>query len=117
MPDDKTTVRELKELVNRFIAERDWFKYHDAKNLSMSIAIEAAELLEHFQWVRSDELDQVLSDQSARRQIEEELSDIFAFLLSFANRLNIDMSDALKNKMAKNAAKYPAETYRGKYRV
>ncbi len=117
MPDDTTTLKDLKDLVNRFIAERDWFKFHDPKNLSMSIAIEAAELLEHFQWVRSDELDNVTSDPEIRRQIEEELSDIFAFLLSFANRLNIDMSEALKKKMAKNAIKYPPETYRGKYRV
>jgi dCTP diphosphatase len=117
MPDSNTTLKDLKDLVNRFIAERDWFKFHDPKNLSMSIAIEAAELLEHFQWVRSDELDNVTADPETRQQIEEELSDIFAFLLSFANRLNIDMSEALKKKMAKNAIKYPAETFRGKYRV
>jgi dCTP diphosphatase len=117
MPDNETTLTELKDLVNQFIAERDWFKYHDAKNLSMSIAIEAAELLEHFQWVRSDELDSVTAEPATRQQIEDELSDIFSFLLSFANRLNIDMSEALKRKMAKNAIKYPAELYRGKYRV
>ncbi|MFA5863102.1 MAG: nucleotide pyrophosphohydrolase [Phycisphaerae bacterium] len=117
MPDDKTTVQELKNLVNQFIAERDWFKYHDAKNLAMSIAIEAAELLEHFQWVRNEELDQVLSDPPTRQQIEEELSDILAFVLSFANRHNIDLSESLRKKMAKNAIKYPAQTYRGKYKV
>lgn len=117
MPDSTTTLKELKDLVNRFIAERDWFKFHDPKNLSMSIAIEAAELLEHFQWVRTDELDQVCADPETRRQIEEELSDIFAFLLSFANRLDIDMSEALKKKMAKNALKYPAETFHGKYKI
>jgi dCTP diphosphatase len=117
MPDDQTTLQELKDMVNRFVSERDWFKYHDPKNLSMSIAIEAAELLEHFQWVRTDELDAVTADPKTRQQIEEELSDIFAFLLSFANRLNIDMSEALTKKMAKNVIKYPAETYRGKYRI
>jgi NTP pyrophosphatase (non-canonical NTP hydrolase) len=117
MPDTTTTVTELKDLVNQFIAERDWFKFHDPKNLSMSIAIEAAELLEHFQWVRSEELDKVTNDPASRQQIEEELSDIFAFLLSFANRLNIDMSEALKKKMAKNALKYPTETFKGKYKI
>jgi len=113
MSDDKTTVRQLKDIVHQFIAERDWFKYHDPKNLSMSIAIEAAELLEHFQWVRTDELDEGTSDPETRHQIEEELSDIFAFVLSFANRLNIDLSESLAAKMKKNAIKYPAETFKG----
>jgi NTP pyrophosphatase (non-canonical NTP hydrolase) len=117
MADDKVTVRELKELVNRFIAERDWFQFHDPKNLSMSIAIETAELLEHFQWVRTDELDEVTSNPETRQQIEEEISDILSFVLSFANRLNIDLSEALEKKMKKNAIKYPAQVYRGKYKV
>ena len=116
MPDDKTTVRELKDLVNKFIADRDWFKYHDAKNLSMSIAIEAAELLEHFQWVRNEELAELLKDPDLKQKIEEELADIQAFLLSFANNLQIDISEALNKKMIKNAKKYPASDYHGKYK-
>jgi len=117
MPDEKTTVKELKEVVHAFVSERDWMKYHDPKNLSMSIAIEAAELLEHFQWVRTDELEQVTSDAETRQQITEELSDILAYVLSFANRMNIDLSDSLNEKMKKNAVKYPADAYQGKYKL
>lgn len=117
MPDKTTTIQDLKDRMHRFIAERDWYPFHDAKNLSMSIAIEAAELLEHFQWVRSEEIDGVLADPDTRRQVEEELSDILSFILSFANRYQIDLADALIKKMEKNAVKYPAEVFRGKYKA
>lgn len=117
MHDDKTTVAELTALVRRFVAEREWERFHDPKNLSASIAIEAAELMEHFQWLRSDELPSVANDAKAMGEIREEVADILAYLLSFAARMNIDLSTALRDKMTKNAAKYPAEQFRGKYRA
>lgn len=116
MNDDRTTVSELKELVKRFVAEREWEPFHDPKNLSASIAIEAAELMEHFQWLRSDQLAGVAGDQRAMQEIREEVADILAYLVSFASRMNIDLSAALADKMAKNAVKYPAEQFRGRYR-
>ena len=112
--DDTTSVAQLKALVQRFVAERDWEQFHDPKNLSASIAIEAAELMEHFQWLRTDELPGVASDPKAMSEIREEVADIFAYLLSFASRMNIDLSAALTDKMTKNAAKYPADQFRGK---
>lgn len=115
MPDEVTTVRELKLLVQQFVAERDWQPFHDAKNLSMSLAIEAAELMEHFQWLRSDQLDTLLSDPEKMRQIREETADVFAYLLSFAHRMDIDLSSALADKMTKNAVKYPADAFRGRF--
>lgn len=107
---------ELIKLVNDFVAERAWEPFHDAKNLSASIAIEAAELMEHFQWLRSDQLDSVGEDAQAMAEVREELADITAYLLSFANKMGIDVSSALEEKMRKNAVKYPADRFRGRFR-
>jgi len=114
--DSTTTVAELIKLVDDFVTERDWQPFHDAKNLSASIAIEAAELMEHFQWLRSDQLDSVGEDTQAMAEVREELADITAYLLSFANKMGIDVSSALEEKMRKNAVKYPADRFRGRFR-
>jgi len=113
--DDQTTVGQLKQLVADFVAERDWQQFHDPKNLSMAIAIEAAELMEHFQWLRNDQVDEALPADELD-EIREELADVAAFLLSLANVLEVDLSAAVERKMAKNADKYPAETFRGRFR-
>ena len=115
MPDDTTTVAELRAVLADFVAEREWQCYHDAKNLSMSIAIEAAELMEHFQWVKNDELPVLLEDSDRLEEIADELADITCYLLSLANALDIDVSSAVTAKMAKNARKYPADQFRGQY--
>lgn len=116
MNDEVTTVLELKKLVEAFVAQRDWEPFHDAKNLSASIAIEAAELMEHFQWVRSEDLDSITSDRQAMDEIREELADIVAYVVSFASTMKIDISSALEAKMKKNAIKYPVEQYKGRYK-
>ena len=116
MNDSTTTVAELIKLVNDFVAERAWEPFHDAKNLSASIAIEAAELMEHFQWLRSDQLDSVSKDTKAMAEVREELADITAYLLSFASQMRIDVASALEEKMRKNAAKYPADRFRGRFK-
>ena len=114
MRDDVTTIAELKKLVEDFVVEREWEPFHDPKNLSASIAIEAAELMEHFQWLRSDELDSIQEDREKMGQIGEELADIMAYLVSCASALGVDLSSALADKMKKNAIKYPADKFRGK---
>ena len=116
MRDSTTTVAELIKLVDDFVAERAWEPFHDAKNLSASIAIEAAELMEHFQWLRSDQLGSVCEDAKTMADVREELADIAAYLLSFASKMGIDVSSALEEKMRKNAVKYPAEHFRGRFR-
>lgn len=116
MQDATTTVGELTKLVDDFVAERDWQPFHDPKNLSTSIAIEAAELMEHFQWVRSDQLSTVREDAEAMKQICEEVADIMAYVLSFASTMGIDISSALEDKMKKNAVKYPIERFRGRFK-
>ena len=115
MADDTTTIARLRRLLADFVAEREWEKYHDPKNLSMAIAIETAELMEHFQWVRNDELPELLADEQRRGEIVEEVADITCFLLSLANALELDLSSAVEQKLLKNAAKYPANVFRGRY--
>ncbi|MFQ5805940.1 MAG: nucleotide pyrophosphohydrolase [Phycisphaerae bacterium] len=115
MSDETTTVTQLRRLVAGFVAEREWQRYHDPKNLSMAIAIETAELMEHFQWVRSDELPELLRDQRHKAKIGEEIADIMCFLLALANTLELDLSSAVARKIEKNAAKYPVQTFRGRY--
>ena len=116
MNDQQSTVAQLRATVQAFIDERDWHPFHDPKNLSMSIAIEAAELMEHFQWMRTDELEAVPHDPAAMREIREELADIFCYTLSFANAMDIDLADALDRKMVKSGTKYPAEKFKGRYK-
>lgn len=116
MHDSTTTVAELKKRMADFVAEREWQPFHDPKNLAMSLAIETAELMEHFQWLRSDELKSVRDDSAAMEAIREELADVTAYLLSFANSLGIDLAAAFEAKMEKNVRKYPAETFRGRFR-
>jgi NTP pyrophosphatase (non-canonical NTP hydrolase) len=115
MADDTTTVARLRQLLADFVAEREWEKYHDPKNLSMAIAIETAELMEHFQWVRNEELAELLADERRREQIVEEVADITCFILALANTLDLDLSSAVEHKLTKNAAKYPADVFRGRY--
>ncbi len=115
MNDATTTVAQLRALLADFVAQREWQSYPDAKNLSASIAIEAAELMEHFQWVRSDELPALLQDRQVRAAIAEELADVLCYALSLANTLELDISAAVSAKVAKNARKYPVEQFRGRY--
>lgn len=117
MDDQTTTMAELIALVDDFVATRQWEPFHDPKNLSASIAIEAAELMEHFQWLRTDELASVGEDVRVMQELREELADILAYTLSFASTMGIDLSSALADKMKKNALKYPAEKYRGRFKT
>ncbi|PLX86064.1 MAG: NTP pyrophosphohydrolase [Desulfuromonas sp.] len=95
-----------------FVRERDWEQYHAPKNLSMSIAIEAAELMEHFQWLTVEQSKAL--DAEALEEIGEELADIVIYALSMANTLGLDLSETVLAKMAKNIRKYPKEKVRGK---
>ena len=115
MTDDSTRVAELRQLVADFVAARDWQRYHDAKNLAMSLAIEAGELMEHFQWVRSDELPALLAQDGERGRIADEVADVACYLLSLANALDLDLATAVQAKVAKNCVKYPVEQFRGNY--
>jgi NTP pyrophosphatase (non-canonical NTP hydrolase) len=111
--DPKTTVEQLRNLVHDFVAERDWSKFHSPKNLSMALTIEAGELMEHFQWITTDESREL--DESARQAAGEELADVICYALAIANELDLDVSKALTDKMVKNREKYPVEEIKGRY--
>jgi NTP pyrophosphatase (non-canonical NTP hydrolase) len=113
--DSRTSVAELKQVVAEFVAERDWQQFHSPKNLSMAMAIEVAELMEHFQWISMEDSRQLQGDSQKREQVAEELSDVFCYLLAMANELQIDLADSLLAKMQKNRRKYPADEFRGRY--
>jgi dCTP diphosphatase len=115
MDDTNTTVADLKALLAQFVAEREWEQFHSPKNLSMSLAIETAELMEHFQWIDGDASLRVVSDSAKLAKVRDEMADVFCYLLALANSLEVDLAEAVHSKMVKNAAKYPVERSRGRY--
>ncbi len=116
MADDETTIAELRQIVRRFVDERDWRQFHAPKNLVMSLAIEVAELMEHFQWIDVETSRTAVESSPERRaEVSDEVADVLCYLLALANELDIDLSAAVEAKMVKNAAKYPAEEFRGRY--
>lgn len=104
-------VTDLQARLRQFAEERDWEQFHSPKNLATALSVEAAELLEHFQWL-SDEQSRTLS-QDKRAQIAEEIADVLLYLLQLADKLDVDPMDAARRKLQTNAAKYPADRARG----
>ncbi|TVT27411.1 nucleotide pyrophosphohydrolase [Salinicoccus cyprini] len=95
---------ELIKEVNKFRDERNWRQYHNAKDLSLSLSLEASELLENFQWITAEE-----GIEKNRQNIEEELADVFIYGLMLADDMNIDMKEAILRKLEKNKEKYPVD--------
>jgi dCTP diphosphatase len=116
VPDQSTTIADLRAAVDAFVDARDWHPFHNAKDLAVSIAIEAAELLEEFQWHDAAQVAEASADPDAREHIRLELADVLIYCLSLSNALGIDISDAVGDKLALSGRKYPAEAYRGRYR-
>lgn len=117
MGDADTTIADLKSLVRNFVEERAWQPFHSPKNLAMGIAVEAAELMECFLWLDLPASREVANDPAKREAIADEMADIACYLVNLSNVLGIDLSEALRAKMLKNALKYPADQYRGKYQL
>ncbi len=114
LTDSTTCVAELKSRVLAFVRERDWEQFHAPKNLSMALAAEAAELMEHFLWATPQESQALAQDPARRAKIAEELADIVIYALDFANMTGLDVAGAIESKMAANAAKYPVHKARGR---
>jgi dCTP diphosphatase len=102
---------DIKHTLREFAAERDWEQFHSPKNLAMALIVEAAELVEHFQWLTQGESQALLPDQL--EAVAQELADIQIYLIRLADRLGIDLERAVDAKIALNAQKYPAEKVRG----
>lgn len=111
-----TTIAALQQAITEFRDARDWRQFHSPKNLSMSIAIEAAELMEHFQWLTTSEANHLAEKNSETRQaIVEELADVLIYCFSLADVLDCDIAEIILDKLAKNNTKYPADQYRGRF--
>lgn len=114
LTDSATTISELKARVLTFVRERDWEQFHSPKNLSMALAAETGELMEHFLWATTDESRSIASEPTKRARIADELADVVIYAIEFANMTGLDISAAIEAKMAANAKKYPVEKARGR---
>jgi NTP pyrophosphatase (non-canonical NTP hydrolase) len=113
--DNTTTVAALRDMVEQFVAERDWHQFHAPKNLAMALAIEAAELMEHFQWIDVPASRAIRNEPEKLAAVAEELADVLCYTIAMANELGLDIAESMRAKMVKNALKYPAKEYRGRY--
>ena len=104
----------LRDALRRFAAARDWDQFHSPKNLAMALAVEAAELMEHFQWL--DAAGSAKLPRRARAAVAEEMADVLLYLVRLADRLEVDLAAAARAKMRKNARRYPAARVRGSSR-
>ena len=102
MDDTNTTILELKNFVEDFVQEREWSQFHNAKNLSMALTIEAGELMDIFKWNTCEECESMMSEKNTRQDATDELADIMIYAIAFANRNNINISNAIDQKMIKN---------------
>ncbi len=104
---DNASLADLQKVIRKFCDDRNWDQFHNSKDLSISLSLEAAELLEHFQWKNEDEIKTYL--RANKGKVGEELADVFYWVLLIANKLDINLVDAFQTKMEKNIAKYPIE--------
>lgn len=105
------TIEQFQQALREFAAARDWDQFHSPKNLSMALIAEAAELVEHFQWLTEDQSKTLAADK--RSEVALELADIFTYLVRLADKLDIDLLAAAEKKLKLNAEKYPADVVRG----
>ena len=103
--------KQIKIRLREFAAERDWDQFHSPKNLSMALIVEAAELVEHFQWLSEKQSKKLPADKLA--EVEQEIADIQIYLIRLADKLGVDMEKAVNAKIELNAKKYPADKVRG----
>ena len=114
LTDSATTISDLKTRVLAFVRERDWEQFHTPKNLSMALAAETGELMEHFLWATGEQSRTIANDSAKRAKIADELADVVIYAIEFANMTGLDISAAIEAKMAANAKKYPVEKSRGR---
>lgn len=107
-------IEDIQQILQNFADERDWNQFHSPKNLSMALIAEAAELVEHFQWLTEEQSSNLQGEKLA--EVGEELADIFLYLVRISDRLGIDLTQASLDKIEKNRQKYPAEKVKGSSR-
>lgn len=107
------TLQNLQNLIQSFCEERDWDQFHTPKDLAIGVATEGGELLDLFRFKTETQIQELLRDEKFRTKLNDEIADVLFFILRMAQMNNIDLEQALKNKMSKNAEKYPVQTARG----
>jgi NTP pyrophosphatase (non-canonical NTP hydrolase) len=112
--DESTTIGTVRAAVRDFVEARDWQQYHTPKHLAMSIAIEAAEIMEHFQWFDAEESTERMADEGRRAEVADELADVMIYCLSLANSLDIDASAAIGKKLVRNESRFPVPLVQGR---
>ncbi|MFH1065321.1 MAG: nucleotide pyrophosphohydrolase [Nanoarchaeota archaeon] len=112
--DNESKIQEMKEIVTAFAKERDWEKFHTPKDLGVALSIEVSELMEHFRFKSNEEIAELLKNADKKKEVSNELADIFHALLRISEVCDIDLSDALKEKMEEARNKYPADKVKGK---
>lgn len=110
-PESRSDLTELRDLVREFVSERDWDKFHTPKNLATALSVEASELLEPFQWLVSGDKHEI--DEAKLTAIRHEMADVLVYLVRLADKMEVDLFQAVLEKMALNRAKYPADQVRG----
>ena len=108
MTDPITDLRSLRDALRAFCAARDWHRYHTPKNLVMALSVEAAELVEHFQWATAEESLELVPEK--KTAVADEIADVLIYLTELADVLDVDMLEAVRQKIIKNALKYPVTT-------
>lgn len=111
---NQSSLSDLQKQIRNFCDDRDWDQFHNPKDLSISLALEAAEVMEHFQWKNAEEMDKHSKDKKV--ELGEELADVFYWVLLLANKLDIDLVDAFDKKMIKNEEKYPISKAKGSHK-
>ncbi len=110
-------LNELEKKVSTFVKEREWVKFHTPKDIAVSISIEAAELLENFQWRDNEEIENMLKDAGYFSSVAEEMADVLIYLIALSSRLEVDLADIAFKKIKKNGEKYPIERFKGRARA
>ena len=106
-------IKRITELIKRFRDERDWKQFHNHKDVALSLVLEASEVLEHFQWKSLKEVEE--HGKACKEELADELADVAMYLFELTDNLKIDLSQAIAQKMKKNALKYPVHKAKGKH--
>jgi dCTP diphosphatase len=106
-------LKKLNDEIEQFVKERDWDQFHSVKNLSMALSVECSEFLEIFQWLTEDQSNEITNDPELLLKAQDELADIFLYLMRILSKTNMDLETVVRNKMRKNAEKYPVELSKG----
>lgn len=107
----KNELEALRLAIGKFAADRDWDQFHSPKNLASALIVEAGELLEQFQWLKEEQSKSLSKEKKAK--VKDEIADVFIYLVRLADKLDVDLISAAKDKIASNEQKYPVEKARG----